>query len=102
MPTHGKSRRRRSRRWFGRDNRRAFVLCLLFGTAAAVGFGTALQQVPHLGLRFGANGPGYAQTDDELATGSIIFVPIVGNTCRKKLIDNATWQIRDIGLVDCR
>ena len=40
--------------------------------------------------------------DDDLTTGSIIFVPILGNTCRKKLIDNATWQIRDNGLVDCR
>lgn len=29
-------------------------------------------------------------------------MPILGNTCRKKLIDNATWQIRDNGFVDCR
>lgn len=42
------------------------------------------------------------QTDDDLATGSIIFVPIMGNVCRKRLIDNANWRIRDIGLVECR
>ena len=59
-----------------------------------------------IGIRFAGNGPGYGpgygHGDDDLATGSIIFVPILGNTCRKKLIDNATWQIRDNGLLDCR
>lgn len=52
--------------------------------------------------RITGNGPGLTQADDELATGSIIFVPVLGNNCRKKLIDNATWRIRDSGPVDCR
>jgi len=90
------------RRWFRRDNRRALAICLLFGGVAFVGLGTVIQQAPTTSIRIAANGPGYAQVDDELATGSIIFVPILGNTCRKKLIDNATWQIRDSGPVDCR
>jgi hypothetical protein len=41
-------------------------------------------------------------TDDDLTTGSIVFVPIRGNRCRSRLIDNATWRIRDNGYVDCR
>ncbi len=102
MPTDRKSRSTRSRRWFRRDNRRALAICLLFGTAATIGLGTVIRYAPSTGFRIAANGPGYAHGDDDLATGSIIFVPILGNTCRKKLIDNATWQIRDSGLVDCR
>lgn len=102
MPTDAKSRSRKSRSWFRRENRRAVAICLLFAGAATVGLGTAIQQTPFAGIRIAANGPGYIHEDDGLATGSIIFVPILGNTCRKKLIDNATWRIRDSGLVDCR
>ena len=102
MPTDRKSRRQRPRRWFHRDNRRAFAICLLFGTIATLGVGTVIQQAPSGSIRIVGNGPGFGQTDDDLATGSIIFVPILGNTCRKRLIDNATWQIRDYGPVDCR
>ena len=102
MPTDGKSRSRRSRGWFRRDKRRAFAICLLFGSVATVGVGTVIQQAPSGSIWIAGNGPGFGQSDDDLATGSIIFVPILGNTCRKKLIDNATWQIRDYGAVDCR
>ncbi|MGH6768604.1 MAG: hypothetical protein ACRECO_06230 [Xanthobacteraceae bacterium] len=43
-----------------------------------------------------------AMTEDDLTTGSIVFVPTHGNRCRNSLIDNATWRIRDNGYVDCR
>ena len=103
MPTEGKSRSRKARGWFRRDNRRALAICLLFGAVASIGLGSVIQQAPSIGnLRIAGNGPGLTQGDDELATGSIIFVPILGNNCRKKLIDNATWRIRDSGPVDCR
>jgi hypothetical protein len=102
MPTGGKSRSRRSRGWFRRDNRRALTICLLFGGLATIGLGSVIPQVPTTSLRIAFNGPGIVDRDDDLATGSIIFVPILGNTCRKKLIDNATWRIRDSGPVDCR
>ena len=42
-----------------------------------------------------------AESDDELRTGSILIVPPQGNVCRQKLIDNATWRIRDNGFVLC-
>jgi hypothetical protein len=102
MRTKGKSRRRKARGWFRRDKRRALAICL-FGAVAFIGIGSVIQQAPSIGnLRIAGNGPGLTQVDDELATGSIIFVPILGNNCRKKLIDNATWRIRDSGPVDCR
>jgi hypothetical protein len=41
------------------------------------------------------------QSDDDLRTGSIIFVPILGNDCHRKEIDNETWAIRDVGPVAC-
>src|SRR5262249_10152137 len=102
MRRNAKPKRRRSQGWFRRDNRRALAVCLLFSGIAAVGVGTVIQQTPTGIIRIAGNGPGYGQSDDDLATGSIIFVPLLGNTCRKKLIDNATWQIRDDGIVDCR
>ncbi len=49
------------------------------------------------------SGPGEgAETgDDYLTTGSILFVPMEGNLCRKRLIDNKTWFMRDKGYVIC-
>jgi len=41
------------------------------------------------------------QSDDELTTGSIVFVPALGNTCRQNLIDNRTGEIRGNGTVPC-
>ncbi len=43
----------------------------------------------------GENGDGYA------ATGSVLFVPLQGNVCRERLIDNKTWVMRDKGYVVC-
>jgi len=45
--------------------------------------------------------PAAPTSDDELTTGSIVFVPVLGNTCRQNLIDNRTWQVREVGTVPC-
>lgn len=100
MPARGSSRKRTRRKWLGADIRRAMGICLLFGLASAVGVGTVIQSAPFLGAGPGLNGP--APADDTLATAPIILVPVLGNNCRKKLIDNATWRIRDHGNVECR
>jgi hypothetical protein len=42
------------------------------------------------------------QADHDLATGSIVFVPPLGNQCRTNVIDNATWRIYSGSVVDCR
>lgn len=98
MPADGKSRRQTTRGSRSRDNRRALAICLLFGAIAVFGLGTVLRDTPPSGTRITAMS---AQGDDDLSTGSIVFVPIFGNDCRRRLIDNATWQIRDNGVVDC-
>jgi len=37
----------------------------------------------------------------ELRTGTVLFVPLGGNVCRRRLIDNTTWTMRDGGQVEC-
>ncbi|RKE73196.1 hypothetical protein [Pseudorhodoplanes sinuspersici] len=34
-------------------------------------------------------------TKEELKKGALLFVPVYGNICRQRWIDNATWTIRD-------
>jgi hypothetical protein len=76
---------------------RAVLACLIlagvFALATYMGSGDS-QATRTASLR---QAPG----DDELTTGSIVFVPILGNRCRRRLIDNATWLMRDDGEVDC-
>lgn len=42
-----------------------------------------------------------ALSDDEIYTGSILFMPNDGNICRQILFDNRTGRLSDNGLVDC-
>lgn len=99
MPIHGKSKRQTMRGSRRRDNRRALAICLLFGAIAVFGLGTIIRNTPSSGTRIASATS--AHGGDDLTTGSIVFVPIFGNDCRRRLIDNATWQIRDNGVVDC-
>lgn len=41
------------------------------------------------------------ESDDDLTTGSIVFVPVLGNMCRQNLIDNRTWEVRENGTMPC-
>ena len=45
--------------------------------------------------------PVRAPSDDEIYTGSILFVPDDGKFCRRILFDNRTGQLSDVGMVDC-
>ncbi len=42
-----------------------------------------------------------AAYDDEIYTGSILYMPNVGNACRQLLFDNQSGQFTDNGYVDC-
>jgi len=42
-----------------------------------------------------------APGDDEIYTGSILFMPPEGKTCRQLLFDNRTGRFSDNGNVDC-
>ena len=39
--------------------------------------------------------------DDEIYTGSILYMPDMGNVCRQLLFDNHNGQFTDNGYVDC-
>lgn len=45
--------------------------------------------------------PAARPSDDEIYTGSILFVPDDGKVCRRVLFDNRTGRLSDSGLVDC-
>jgi hypothetical protein len=40
-------------------------------------------------------------TGASLNTGTVLFVPEYGSTCRRRWIDNATWTFHDGGEVEC-
>jgi hypothetical protein len=40
-------------------------------------------------------------SDDEVYTGSILYLPDRGQMCRQLLFDNRTGRVQDNGLVDC-
>jgi len=42
-----------------------------------------------------------APSDDELYTGSILFMPDEGNICRELLFNNQTGRFSDNGYVEC-
>lgn len=42
-----------------------------------------------------------ALADDEIYTGSILFMPYEGNDCRQHLLDNLSGRIWDNGVVAC-
>ena len=51
-----------------------------------------------------AEQPGVGQQPpdtEDLAIGTILIVPLYGNVCGQRLIDNATWRIWDNGVVQC-
>lgn len=77
------------------------VTCITFAFVLVAGLLAAARIVPPSPVRMLAAAAGPA-SDDDLTTGSIIFLPAIGNICRNHLIDNATWQIRDNGVVDCK
>jgi hypothetical protein len=42
-----------------------------------------------------------AVDDDDIYTGSILYMPDSGNACRQLLFDNQNGQFTDNGYVDC-
>jgi hypothetical protein len=42
-----------------------------------------------------------AAADDDIYTGSILYMPDSGNACRQLLFDNQNGQFTDNGYVDC-
>ena len=79
-----------SRTSFDRDRRRGLITsaCLSAILAAAVIAGGTVLKISGASSNTGREGP-------------VLFVPIEGNVCRRRVIDNQTWRIRDDGFVEC-
>jgi hypothetical protein len=92
--TSAKSLRRRE---LLRATAAGFILVGIFAVALDLG---AHWQMPSLGKIVHANAA-RPQAEDDLTTGSIVYVPDFGDKCRQSEIDNATWQVRQIGTVSC-
>lgn len=90
-----RSRPRRNARRVGPFYRRALIASgLLFSLWAAIHYGREIY------TQFQPS-PIAPEREAKLLSGSILFVPLSGNTCRQNLIDNATGEIRGNGLVEC-
>jgi hypothetical protein len=82
------------------DRRRGIVVCaslsvFLALTIFAASF--AAQVSPQSHAAYAA----FLSEASALRSGTILFVPVEGNVCRRRLIDNETWQIKDGGDVIC-
>src|SRR5689334_1478296 len=85
---------------FERDRRRGLITCACLSAILAV----AIIAGGSVAKNAGGN-PGremaYLGAGGELRNGAVLFVPIEGNVCRRRVIDNYTWRIRDDGFIEC-
>src|SRR5258705_9192339 len=88
---------RSSSGWFGGDGWRALVACLCLVLLLAFG-----AYVSDWSPRAAPPQPApRAHGDDSQSTRSVVFIPMSGDQCRQRLIDNATWRISDNGTAEC-
>jgi hypothetical protein len=95
---HAPNPRRRPRRDAARAgsfSRRTGLACALLASLWAV-----VHYRSDIAVLF-QSPPILQESEPGLLSGSLLYFPLSGNTCRQSLIDNATGQIRDNGFVDC-
>jgi len=88
---------RTARRQIGRDVRRALFAGLCLASLLALG-----SRFDGLSSILALLGSTPRPLGEDLATGTIVLVPWIGDECRLRLIDNATWRIFEQGVVECR
>lgn len=98
--TRGSPRSPKSRR----DRSRGRQIAIVAGVGSLLGVALLLIQEVPTG-NFVAPAPQVEiaanPTEDEIHTGSILYVPRDGRTCRQYLFDNNTGRLADNGTVDC-
>ncbi len=96
---------RRARRRKGRSHRFAGLRQTLGVIAVGVLIGTSLfatgEYVTALQRASAAAAAAAAANDEEIYTGSILYMPAEGRACRQLLFDNHTGRFTDNGYVDC-
>jgi hypothetical protein len=83
------------------DRRDIAQVTLAFACLAAVVAFTLFVDTGRIGVTRQTAAPTHIPTEEEIYTGSILFMPYQGNDCRQSLLDNLTGQIRDNGIVPC-
>jgi hypothetical protein len=88
---------------FERDRRRGLITCTCLSAilAAAVIAGGTVAKISGASSSNPGREMAYIDAAGTLRSGSILFVPIEGNVCRRRVIDNETWRLRDNGFVEC-
>jgi hypothetical protein len=82
-----------------RDFARPAIVVVTMGALLGLGFMTTQQVITasrHTVARASMSG------DDDVYTGSILYMPDRGNACRQILFDNRNGQSTDKGYVDCQ
>jgi hypothetical protein len=84
---------------FERDRRRGLITCawLSAALAAAIIAGGTVTK----GNSSSDGDMAYMDPAGSLQAGAVLFVPVEGNVCRKRSIDNESWRIKDDGYVVC-
>lgn len=99
-PRPGKVVHQAARQKYSRRERRiGMVLIGLFGFIFAGGLSwTASVQWQNMA---NADALVMAEAEKERRRAAVLFVPLKGNVCRRRVIDNETWLIADAGFVTC-
>jgi hypothetical protein len=93
----GRQRQRTKRRSRRSERTRRIAAVVAVTVLLAAGFFAATETK----IQLSAAKPAPMPSDDEIYTGSILFVPDDGRVCRRFLFDNRTGRLSDSGLVDC-
>jgi len=92
---HQAARQKYSRR----ERQIGMVMIGLFGFVFAGGFSwTASMQWQSWAS---AEALALAEAENGRRRAAVLFVPLKGNVCRRRVIDNQTWLIADAGFVTC-
>jgi hypothetical protein len=86
---------------FDRDRRRGLATCACLTAILAVAIIAGGAVTKSGGTSGTDRGREMAYLDGELRSGAVLFVPMEGNVCRKRVIDNQTWRLRDDGFIEC-
>ena len=85
---------------FERDRRHGLITCAWLSAALAAAI-IAGGTVTKISGSSSAGEMAYMAPAGSLQSGAILFVPLEGNVCRKRSIDNETWRMRDDGHAVC-
>jgi hypothetical protein len=95
-------KRRSKARTRGRERWRQIVFLVAIASVLAMGlFAAGEFKIEQFLPRQSAAEPAATPREEEIYTGSILYLPGLGTTCRQFLFDNRNGRIQDNGLVDC-